>query len=160
MSPQSWQPATISCSARTGTASSSSAPNPEPTAATEESVRKDNSSRELVFYYADYAHQTGRALEVAKQEFAWRHDVYTLDAYAWALHVNGQDAEARKQIETALAVGIRDAKMLDHAGEIALQLGDRTAAQRYLEESAALHAAGSEQARLRLASLGQAELNR
>ena len=125
-----------------------------------ESVRKDNSSRELVFYYADYAQQPARALEVAKQEFAWRRDVYTLDAYAWALHVNGQDAEARKQIETALAVGVRDAKMLDHAGEIALKLGDRPAAERYLEDSAALHAIGSEQARLRLASLGQAELNR
>ena len=97
---------------------------------------------------------------MAKQEFSWRHDVYTLDAYAWALHVNGQDAEARKQMETALSVGIRDAKMLDHAGEIALQLGDRTAAERYLEESAALHATGSDQARLRLATLGKTELNR
>jgi tetratricopeptide (TPR) repeat protein len=125
-----------------------------------ESVRKDNSSRELVFYYADYAHQSDRALEVAEQEFAWRHDVYTLDAYAWALHVNGQDAEARKQIETALAVGIRDAKMLGHAGEIALSLGDKAAAERYLEDSASLHAIGSERARLCLASLGQAESNR
>jgi tetratricopeptide (TPR) repeat protein len=125
-----------------------------------ESIRKDNSSRELVFYYADYAHQPARALDIAKQEFAWRRDVYTLDAYAWALHVNGQDAEARKQIETALAVGVRDAKMLDHAGEIALKLGDKTAAQHYLEDSAALHAAGSEQARLRLVSLSQRELNR
>ena len=125
-----------------------------------ESIRKDNSSRELVFYYADYANQPTRALDVAKQEFGWRHDVYTLDAYAWALHVNGQDAEARKQIETALAVGIRDAKMLDHAGEIALSLGDKVAAEHYLEDSAALHAIGSEQARLRLATLGQATLNR
>ncbi len=125
-----------------------------------ESVRKDNSSRELVFYYADHAQQPTRALEIAKQEFAWRRDVYTLDAYAWALHINGQDAEARKQIETALAVGVRDAKMLDHAGEIALKLGDKAAAQRYLEDSASLHAIGSEQARLRLASLRPAELSR
>jgi tetratricopeptide (TPR) repeat protein len=125
-----------------------------------ESVRKDNSSRELVFYYADYANQPARALEVAKQEFAWRHDVYTLDAYAWALHVNGQDAEARKQIETALTVGIRDAKMLDHAGEIALKLGDKPAAERYFEDSASLHAIGSEHARLRIASLDQATLSR
>lgn len=125
-----------------------------------ESSRKDNSNRELVFYYADYAHQPARALEIAKQEFAWRHDVYTLDAYAWALHINGQDAEARKQIETALAVGIRDARILDHAGEITLKLGDKTAAERYFEDSVALHAAGSEQARLRLASLEQPALNR
>jgi tetratricopeptide (TPR) repeat protein len=118
-----------------------------------ESIRKDNSSRELVFYYADHAHQPARALEVAKQEFAWRHDVYTLDAYAWALHVNGQDAEARKQMETALAVGIRDSKIFAHAGEIALKLGDRAAAQKYLEESVSLHATGSEQARLVLAKV-------
>ncbi|HEY6763794.1 MAG TPA: tetratricopeptide repeat protein [Candidatus Sulfotelmatobacter sp.] len=118
-----------------------------------ESVRKDNSSRELVFYYADHAQQPTKALEVAKQEYSWRHDVYTLDAYAWALHANGQDAEARKHIETALAVGIRDSRMLAHAGEIALKLGDRVAAQRYLQESATLHATGSEQARVLLAKL-------
>jgi tetratricopeptide (TPR) repeat protein len=116
-----------------------------------ESVRKDNSSRELIFYYADHAHQPAKALEVAKQEYAWRHDVYTLDAYAWALHVNGQDAEARKQIEIALAVGIRDARIFDHAGEIALKLGDLTAAERYLRQSAELNTLGSEQARATMA---------
>ncbi|MGA8433052.1 MAG: tetratricopeptide repeat protein [Candidatus Sulfotelmatobacter sp.] len=120
-----------------------------------ESVRKDNSSRELVFYYADHAQQPAKALDVAKQEFAWRHDVYTLDAYAWALHMNGQDTEARKQIEAALAVGIRDSKILAHAGEIALRVGDKTAAQRYLEESVSLHATGSEQARLVLAQFSE-----
>ncbi|MGA8619037.1 MAG: tetratricopeptide repeat protein [Candidatus Sulfotelmatobacter sp.] len=95
----------------------------------QESSKKQNSNLELVFYYADQAHQPAKALDVAKREYAWRHDVYTLDAYAWALHVNGQDAEARKQIETALAVGIRDSKIFAHAGEIALKLGDRAAAE-------------------------------
>ena len=83
-----------------------------------ESVRKDNSSRELIFYYADHANEPTKALEVAKQEFAWRHDVYTLDAYAWALHKNGEDAEARKEIDQALAVGTKDPKILSHATEI------------------------------------------
>jgi hypothetical protein len=45
--------------------------------------------------------------------------------------------------------------MLRHAGEIALQLGDRAAAQRYLQESVALNAPGSNQARATLASLTQ-----
>ena len=120
-----------------------------------EASRKDNSSRELVFYYADHAHQPAKALEVAKQEFAWRHDVYTLDAYAWALHVNGRDAEARKQLDEALAVGIHDAKLFAHAGEIDLKLGDRKSAERFLHESAELHSTGSEQARVALAKLGQ-----
>src|SRR5579864_2918883 len=120
-----------------------------------ESNRKDNSSRELVFYYADRAHQPAEALKIAQQEYAWRHDVYTLDAYAWALHVNGKDAEARKQIETALAVGIRDAKLLRHAGAIALKVGDSMSAERYLQQAVSLHTLGSDQARTLLASFTQ-----
>ena len=120
-----------------------------------ESNRKDNSSRELVFYYADHAHQPAEALKIAQQEYAWRHDVYTLDAYAWALHVNGKDAEARNQIETALAVGIRDAKLLRHAGVIALKVGDPMGAERYLQQAVTLHTGGSDQARTLLASLAQ-----
>jgi Flp pilus assembly protein TadD len=118
-----------------------------------ESGKKDNSNHELAFYYADHAQQSAKALKIAQQEYAWRHDVYTLDAYAWALHVNGQDAEARKQIVTALAVGIRDAKIFAHAGEIALRLGDRDAAQHYLQEAVSLHTVGSEHAQRVLAQL-------
>jgi Flp pilus assembly protein TadD len=123
------------------------------TKALQESSKKDNSNRELIFYYADYAKQPAKALKVAEQEYARRKDVYTLDAYAWALHVNGHDVEARKQVETALAVGIRDAKLFRHAGEIALTSGDSAAAQRYLKQSADLNTADSEQARVELASL-------
>ena len=118
-----------------------------------ESVRADNSNRELIFYYADHAHQQAKALEIAQKEFTRRHDVYTLDAYAWALHVNGQNGEARKQIQAALSVGIRDAKVLHHAGEIALSLGAHVAAEHFLQNAAALNAPGSEQARATLASL-------
>jgi tetratricopeptide (TPR) repeat protein len=118
-----------------------------------ETNRGDNSNHELLFYYADYAKQPEKALEVAKREIARRHDVVTLDSYAWALYENGQYTEARKQIETALAVGIRDAKMFCHAGEIALKSGDSTAAERYLKEAVALNSLGSEQARITLASL-------
>ena len=107
-----------------------------------ESNKKDNSNRELVFYYADYAKDPTKALQTARREYAWRRDVYTLDAYAWALHANGQDLEARKQIETALSVGIRDANLFHHAGEIALKLGDAAAAESYLKQSAELNTAG------------------
>jgi tetratricopeptide (TPR) repeat protein len=118
-----------------------------------ESMRADNSNRELIFYYADHAKQPAKALEIADKEFARRHDVFTLDAFAWALHVNGRDVEARKQVEAALAVGIRDARMFRHAGEIALGVGDHMAAKRYLQESAGLRAPGSNQARAFLASM-------
>lgn len=118
-----------------------------------ESVRADNSNRELIFYYADHAHLPAKALDVARQEYGRRQDVYTLDAYAWSLHLNGPDAEARRQIEAALAVGVRDARTLYHAGEIALKLGDRASAERYLQDSAAMNASGSEKARVTLAAL-------
>ena len=103
-----------------------------------ESHRADNSNRELIFYYADHAHQPLKALAVAQGEFTRRHDVYTLDAYAWALHVNGKDEEARQRIKDALAVGIRDAKLLRHAAEIAGAAGDRSAEQKYFEQAAQL----------------------
>ena len=118
-----------------------------------ETDRGDNSNRELIFYYADYAHRPLQALEVARKEFSRRHDVYTLDAYAWALHVNEEDQEARKQIEKALKVGIRDARIIRHAGEIALAIGDRAQAQKYLQQAADLNAIDSDQARATLAHL-------
>jgi Tfp pilus assembly protein PilF len=120
-----------------------------------ESSSKDNSNCKLVFYYADHVQQPAQALKVAQQEYAWRHDVYTLDAYAWALHVNGQDAEARKQIESALAVGIRDAKLFHHAGEIALASGDKATAEHYLKQSVELNTMDSEPARITLAGLSR-----
>ena len=125
-----------------------------------ETSRADNSNHELVFYYADHANEPAKALEVAKREIARRHDAFALDAYAWALYVNGQYDEARKQMEAALAVGIRNAKMFDHAGEISLKAGDTMAAARYLRQSAELNSWGSEQAKTTLASLSPVAVQR
>jgi tetratricopeptide (TPR) repeat protein len=119
-----------------------------------ESNRGDNSNHELIFYYADSANRPEKALEIAKRELERRHDVFTLDSYAWALYVNGQYPEAQKQMDRALAVGIRDATIFRHAGEIALKSGDHEAAERYLRESVEFHTVGSEQARATLARLG------
>ena len=68
-----------------------------------------NYNRELVLYYTDRAPNPAEALRVAKIEIARRQDVETLDAYAWALYASGDLAEAQKQMEKALAVGLRDA---------------------------------------------------
>lgn len=80
------------------------------------------------------ASATPRAL-CARLEFGRRHEVYRRDAYAWALYANREYAEARQQIEKALAVGLRDAKLFYHAGAIASKLDDRAAAARYLKQS-------------------------
>jgi tetratricopeptide (TPR) repeat protein len=86
-----------------------------------EMMRPDNSNHELVFYYTDHARRPVEALRVAQIEFDRRHDVYTLDAYAWALHANGRDAEARAHMERALAVGIRNREILAHAVKLGIR---------------------------------------
>ncbi len=51
------------------------------------------------------------------------------DAYAWALHVNGRDAEAKEASNKALALGTRHALLHFHAGMIDLALGDTDGAR-------------------------------
>ncbi|MCZ2078427.1 MAG: tetratricopeptide repeat protein [Bryobacterales bacterium] len=82
----------------------------------------DNANRELIFYYTDHAGNPEEALRVARLEIARRRDVYTLDAYAWALHKNRKAAEARRQMAAALAVGVRDPNILKHARVIGVEL--------------------------------------
>jgi len=103
--------------------------------ASKEIAWDDNANRELIFYYADHARKPERALRIARLEAGRRRDVHTLDAYAWALYASRRFAEARRQIESALAVGVRDAKVFYHAGAIALKSGDRLAAARYFKQS-------------------------
>jgi len=69
------------------------------------------------------------------------------------LHAAGQETTARTQIEAALAVGIHDSRLLYHAGQIARANGDRTAAVKYLTQSAELNSWMSEDARTALAQL-------
>jgi tetratricopeptide (TPR) repeat protein len=118
-----------------------------------ESNRADNSNHELIFYYVDYAKNPAQALQVAQREYARRQDVFTRDSYAWALYANGRYKEATEQMDTVLAVGIRDARFFRHAGEIAVKSGNTKAAARYLRLAAELNTLGSEQARSTLGSL-------
>ena len=100
-----------------------------------ESEANDNANRELVFYYADVANDSSAALGIARLASGRRQDVFTLDAYAWALFRSGSAEEAWEQMETALAPGIQDAKFLYHAGCIRAALADSERATRYWERS-------------------------
>lgn len=55
--------------------------------------------------------------------------IRTYDAYAWALHAAGRYDEALVQIETALALGTRNASFYYHSGMIKLALGDEAGAR-------------------------------
>jgi tetratricopeptide (TPR) repeat protein len=84
-----------------------------------ESNLADNSNHELIAYYIDHAHRPAKALEIAEREVQRRKDVYTLDCYAWALAANGDYEAANAQIQKALQVGVKDPKIVLHAGVIA-----------------------------------------
>jgi tetratricopeptide (TPR) repeat protein len=79
----------------------------------------DNANRELIEYYTDYAREPVKALQLAQQEAAKRHDIYTLDSYAWSLAANGDYAHAQTEMQKALATGVKDPHILEHASAIA-----------------------------------------
>ena len=103
--------------------------------AKKEIAAADNANRELIFYYADFANRPDEALRIAQQEFERRKDVYTLDAYSWALAMNSRNDEARQHLQDALAVGVRDSQLLYHAGIIAERAGDVARAANLLRQS-------------------------
>jgi tetratricopeptide (TPR) repeat protein len=104
--------------------------------------KADNDNRELILYYTGRGRRSDEALRIARLEFGRRHDVWTLDAYAWALYRNGQYEEARRQEDRAVEVGTRDATVFSHAASIAAATGDQAAASRYLKMSAELDPTG------------------
>jgi tetratricopeptide (TPR) repeat protein len=89
----------------------------------------DNANHELIAYYVDYAQKPAKALEIARQELARRHDAFTLDAYAWSLAASGDYTNARTEMQKAIAFGVKDPKVLRHANEIAQHLSQTVAAR-------------------------------
>jgi tetratricopeptide (TPR) repeat protein len=95
----------------------------------------DDSRRFVVLIKSDHPTDAPAALKLAEQLVAVRHDVWTLDAYAWALYANGQYANADAAIQKAIGVGIQDAQIFDHAGHIAHRLNHDADAAKYFELS-------------------------
>jgi len=105
-------------------------------AARAESGGRDNANRELVRFYAQdewsaFRGELGPAegLALAEHEASWRDDVATRALVAEALLAAGRADEARVRIDSALAVGTRDAALLELAGRIALAQGDTAGAR-------------------------------
>jgi hypothetical protein len=78
----------------------------------------DNANRELIAYLAGPGKKPAEALKLAEQEIAKRGDVYTREAYAWALFKNGRRADAKREIATVLAVGVQHPRVLERAAAI------------------------------------------
>jgi tetratricopeptide (TPR) repeat protein len=63
----------------------------------------ENTDRNLALVLADEGRHLDRALELAKNELAFRRDVYTYDALAWVLYKVGRLADAQEAMRKALA---------------------------------------------------------
>jgi tetratricopeptide (TPR) repeat protein len=92
--------------------------------ALQESTQADNANHELVAYYIDYAHQPENARRIAEAELARRHDAFTLDAYAWSWAGAGDYPRASLEMQKALAFGLKDPKVVEHARAIAEHCGE------------------------------------
>jgi len=94
----------------------------------------DNVNRELIEYYATHG-KLDQAITLGAEETTRREDIDTLTAYASALYAAGQLSQARRQVERALAPGIRDPRLLLLAARIAADLQDKVAASKYLKQA-------------------------
>jgi len=81
-----------------------------------------NVDLELSLYDAD--HSRGQdALRAAQTQIDQRHSSAVEDAYAWALHAVGRDAEALPHATAAAALGMKNALFAYHRGMIEKALG-------------------------------------
>jgi tetratricopeptide (TPR) repeat protein len=93
----------------------------------------DEATLDLVLMYAENAGTAPDALKLAQQLIQSRRDVWTLDAYAWALYANGNFKDADAAEQEALAVGVQNAQIFDHAGHIAGKMNRSDDAGKYFK---------------------------
>lgn len=100
-----------------------------------------------------------QAVRLLEAERSTRGGIYVDDAWAWALYRAGRFDEARKASAQALRLGTRDARLLFHAGAIALATGDAAQGRKLINEALALNPgfdmSGAAEARALLASTSQ-----
>lgn len=94
--------------------------------------------RQLLLFALDHGAATDDVLDRLRAGLADRPDATGHDLVAWAAYRLGQLDLARAHSDAALTSGIRDARLLYHAGAIALADGDRDGGRTLLEAALAL----------------------
>lgn len=89
-------------------------------------------------FYADHG-QPALALQYGNNGIKSRPFIEMQDAYAWALHANGRDAEALQYEQKVQAVGMRNALFDFHRGMIEQSLGQNAAARASLTAALTLN---------------------
>ena len=95
----------------------------------------DSARLDLILMYAGNAATAPKALNLSEQEMRTRQDVWTLDAYGWALYANARYEDANAALQKAIAMGIQSAQIFDHAGHVALKLNHGIDASKYFQLS-------------------------
>src|SRR5205823_4545213 len=94
--------------------------------------------RPLLMFELDHGGASEAVLTAAQASLVQRSDAAGHDLVAWAAYRLGDPGLARKEIEAALASGIRDARVLYHAGAITIASGDPETGRSRLEQALAL----------------------
>jgi tetratricopeptide (TPR) repeat protein len=97
----------------------------------------ENTNRHLALALADLNHRTARAVELARAEMEVRHDVYSCDALAWALFLNGDAPAAYPLIERALSKSTPEPLFHFHAARILEALGRSDEARHHRDQATA-----------------------
>jgi tetratricopeptide (TPR) repeat protein len=113
----------------------------------------------LALFLASKNRNAEQAVHLLEAERSTRGGIYVDDAYAWALYRAGRFDEARLASVQALRLGTRDARLLFHAGAIALASGEPAEGRKLIEDALALNPgfdmSGAAEARALLASSAQ-----
>jgi len=94
--------------------------------------------RSFSLYLATRGENIEQAVRMAEKELSIRGDVFTHDAFAWALAVAGRTTEAQLHATQALSEGTVDARLFLHAGIIAALNNDVTGAKRRLQQASVI----------------------
>jgi tetratricopeptide (TPR) repeat protein len=89
-------------------------------------------------FLLDHHRHVATVYRKVQAELRMRRDIYGYDLLAWALHVQGRDAEAKVAMAHALSQGTRDAQLFHHAAEIERSLGNTAKANELLARLRAL----------------------
>jgi tetratricopeptide (TPR) repeat protein len=108
------------------------------TRARAEIAKPYNANLALISFYDSRRNDPAEALRIATLESSRRQDSATLAAFAWALYQNGKFAEAKTQMDKALAVGIREADYFCHAERISTKVNNAADTARFEKELAKL----------------------
>jgi len=89
-------------------------------------------------FYADHDRNLHEALRLAEATKNTK-NVFEADSLAWCYYKTGDYPKAQEAIERALKWRTPDARIRYHAGMIALKLGDRSNAQKWLAQALSLN---------------------